>query len=164
MPTTELTAPLRGKHPFVDIKAMLLPVDGNGITIVPGYENGSKETPNLWELLGGTIQLICDATVITRTLFVVKQSLDIIDPTYQGAFATGAVTASQGIDLHITPAEDKTYVVPYTLLSLGAHLRLYPGWVIFGRDVMFFNVANGQAGDTLSYHLRFKHLNRFLGI
>lgn len=158
----ELTAPLRSKHPYVDVNLLEEP-SGNSYLFNAGYENNSKETPNVYELIGGVIKLQCSADVANRSIVIGKHTYDW-PWAIQGGFVTGVIVASEVGELFITQAEEKYNLGIYNEGNVVSHLSIRPGWVIVGRDYILVTPNTAVAADLVSYHLRFKHMNRFLEI
>jgi hypothetical protein len=157
-----LTAPLRKKHPFVDVQVLEVPVnDYSSYTIEAGLENNNKETPNIWELVGGTVKLACSADIANRSIVAGFWNRDF-GWMSRGAFATGAFTASQVANLYLAQPELESFMVPYVENTAAAHLGIREGWIMIGREYFMVSFSGAVIADIVTMNLRFKHLNRFM--
>lgn len=156
-----LPEPLPGRSPYVDFYKPAFNANDTAYRIRAGYARDKtglrKGNPNIFTLVGGSMQCVNDANAGNRNVSLGKFTDLQVLSWYHWAL-NGPVTAAGEVgDLWISPIgvlTDVTWEIQGTTVG---HLQVPPDSLEIQGDDYLLPYLNGKkAGDTLAINLRFK--------
>jgi len=134
-----------------------------GTNVIHIYGGRDVNLPCVWDLVGLKATVTTDATVADRK-FSIASSYDS-QITYE-YWQSSAISASKVVTVHLSRGSGWQDITPYPAAggNYYATIKDYTFIADGSKGVITISLSTGKAGDSVAVHMRFKSLNKEMGI